>query len=56
MKAELIAYLLAELVEELGGQIELDAKQLFAKIKKDDLKGLTLEVTDGKAIIKINED
>lgn len=52
---ELIKLVLVELIEELGGVVELDAETVLAKLKTESIKGLTfvIEKRDAKNILLV---
>jgi len=54
-EGELIKLVLVELIEELGGVVELDAETVLAKLKTESIKGLTfvIEKRDAKNILLV---
>lgn len=51
--------ILAELVHQMGGVVELDATKLVENIKSNELKDLGIRLENGKVIVEvfsINED
>lgn len=48
--------LLAALVDELGGVVELDAEKLLAEIKANRIKQLSMRIEAGKAIVEVFEE
>ncbi len=52
---ELVKLVLVELIEELGGVVELDAEAVLAKLKTESIKGLSfvVEKRDTKSILLV---
>lgn len=53
---ELIRILLAELVDELGGIVKLDATKILSNIKENRFKEIGLRVDGDVAIIEVFEE
>jgi len=53
---DLIRILLAELVEELGGIVKLDANKILNDVKTNKLKSIGIRVEGEEAIVEVFED
>jgi hypothetical protein len=53
---ELAGFILAELVESMGGIVELDANRLLKTIKSGEYKEISLSIKDGKAIVEVIDE
>lgn len=49
-------FVLAHLIEELGGIVELDAEKLLKDIKDGSYKEIRLSIKDGKAIVEVIDE
>lgn len=56
---ELVIIILAELIESMGGVVQLDATKILADLKDGRFKEITMRLVEGVAILEVfdaNED
>lgn len=53
---ELVTIILAELIEEMGGIVKLDATKILADLKNDRLKEIRMRLEDGVAILEVFDE
>jgi len=53
---EISKVVLASLVDELGGVVELDAAKLLTDIKQGRIKQISMRIENGKAIVEVFEE
>ncbi len=50
---ELVTIILAELIEEMGGIVRLDATKILADLKDEKFKEITMRLEEGVAILEV---
>ena len=50
---ELVTIILAELIEEMGGVVRLDATKILADLKAERFKEITMRLEEGVAILEV---
>lgn len=52
----IVVFILANLLEELGGVVELDASKILNDIKSGRNKEIKLSIKDGKAVVEVFDE
>jgi len=50
---DLIRFILAELIAEMGGMVQLDAERLLDKVRKEEFKEIGIRIEGEKVIAEV---